>query len=223
MRDFIRMSTETGKTKLIFDLRGNGGGNAILGYDTFKQVFPQADFEPFGGTRYRAHEALDTVGRMTEEFALGKTYAQGNETAFSENFESTNQQDINLFTAAFNFQHQLGLDESEFESWMQLFGPEEINGDLFSRLLRYNFSDEISYTYPGFSVTGFLNNSKDGTAKQPFKAEDIVMVFLPSPGAISCFNMLNISVFSYTMACVHRLVRSSLSFSKIKAACALLQ
>ena len=57
MRDFIRMAVKDGKTKLIFDLRGNGGGNAILGYDSFKQVFPGAAQEPFGGTRYRANEA----------------------------------------------------------------------------------------------------------------------------------------------------------------------
>ncbi|KAL5437208.1 hypothetical protein PMIN06_010610 [Paraphaeosphaeria minitans] len=73
MRDFIRMSVKAGKTKMIFDLRGNGGGNAILGYDSFKQVFPQADQEPFGGTRFRANDALNVVGEMTRNLDANKT------------------------------------------------------------------------------------------------------------------------------------------------------
>ncbi|KAH7137927.1 hypothetical protein B0J11DRAFT_115 [Dendryphion nanum] len=176
MRAFIRMSTAQGKTKLIFDLRGNGGGNAILGYDSFKQVFPQADQDPFGGTRYRASEALNQVGKITQDFALGKTYVQGNRTAFVENFNTITDREIILFTAGFNFQHNLDVDNEAFTSWEQMFGPEDINGDQFTQTLRYNFSDEPSYTYTGFSVIGFLNNTNETATPQPFKAENIVML-----------------------------------------------
>lgn len=86
MRDFIRMSVKAGKTKMIFDLRGNGGGNAILGYDSFKQVFPQADQEPFGGTRFRANDALNIVGQMTQNFDANKTFAQTSPTTFRQAF-----------------------------------------------------------------------------------------------------------------------------------------
>ncbi|PVH95380.1 hypothetical protein DM02DRAFT_537479 [Periconia macrospinosa] len=176
MRDFIRMATKAGKTKLIFDMRGNGGGNAILGYDTFKQVFPQADQQPFGGTRYRANEALNIAGQITRDFSANQTYAQKNVTAFRDNFGSTTQDDVFLFTVGFNYQHQLNAKEEKFNSWEQMFGPDNINGDQFTSTLRYNFTDEASYTYPGFSVIGFLENSNETQTAQPFKAENMVML-----------------------------------------------
>lgn len=176
MRDFIRQSKQQGKTKMIFDLRGNGGGNAILGYDSFKQVFPQREQEPFGGTRYRANEAINIVGKMTTEFAANKTFVQSNATAFAENFQGNTQNDIILFTAGFNFEHQLTVQNTNYGSWEDLFGPEQLNGDSFTKTLRYNFSDEPSYTYPGFSVIGYLNNTNETQTPQPFRADDIVML-----------------------------------------------
>lgn len=176
MRNFIRMSVKAGKTKMIFDLRGNGGGNAILGYDSFKQVFPQANQEPFGGTRFRANDALNIVGKMTSDFDANKTFVQSNQTAFKEAFGGLSLNDVFLFTSGFNFQHQLDVNEKAFNSWDQMFGPDTVNGDKFTSTLRYNFSDEVSYTYPDFSVIGFLKNSNETSTPQPFKAQDIVMV-----------------------------------------------
>lgn len=170
------MSVKAGKTKLIFDLRGNGGGNAILGYDSFKQVFPQADQEPFGGTRFRANEVLNIVGQSTRDFNENKTLVQRNETAFVEAFGELTMRDIQLFTSSFNFKHQLDVDNVAVESWEQMFGPESANNDSYTPILRYNFSDEISYTYPGFSVIGYLENANETDTPQPFKAKDIVMV-----------------------------------------------
>jgi hypothetical protein len=176
MRDFIRLSKAAGKTKLIFDMRGNGGGNAILGYDTFKQVFPQADQEPFGGTRYRANEALNIAGQMTSDFNNNKTYAQGNQTAFVQAFNDISQQDIFLYTVGFNFEHQLDANNQRINSWEQMFGPEQVNGDAVTTTIRYNFTDEVSYTYPGFSVIGFRENTNETQTPQPFQAQDMVMV-----------------------------------------------
>jgi C-terminal processing protease CtpA/Prc len=36
IHDFIRASLKQGKARITFDLRGNGGGYTILGYDLFK-------------------------------------------------------------------------------------------------------------------------------------------------------------------------------------------
>ncbi|KAF2258554.1 hypothetical protein CC78DRAFT_526138 [Lojkania enalia] len=176
MRDFIRQSVKDGKTKLVFDLRGNGGGNAILGYDSFKQVFPQADQEPFGATRYRAHEILNITGQMVSDFNDGKTFVQQNESAFAENFEGLTLNDVVLFTAGFNYKHQLDINNTDIPSWPEMFGPERINDDDFTTTIRYNFSDEPSFTYPGFSVIGYLENANETNTPQPFQAENIVML-----------------------------------------------
>jgi hypothetical protein len=176
MRDFIRMAVKAGKTKMIFDLRGNGGGNAILGYDSFKQMFPEKGQDPFGGTRYRANSALKVMGQMTSDFNNGNTYVQKNASAFAENFNGITMNDIVFFTAGFNYQHQLDVNNKKLPSWDAMFGPEKINGDEFTTTIRYNFSDEPSYTYPGFSVIGFLNNTNETNTPQPFKTGNIVMV-----------------------------------------------
>ncbi|CBX98256.1 hypothetical protein LEMA_P096650.1 [Plenodomus lingam JN3] len=177
MRDFIRASQAAGKTKMIFDMRGNGGGNAILGYDTFKQVFPQASQEPFGGTQFRANEALDRAGKITQDFLERKTHAQRNKTAFAEAFgPGTTEVDVFQFTAGFNYQHQLNVENEAFESWDELFGPVQANGDRFTTTLRYNFSDGISTTYNGFSVIGFGENANESQTPQPFQAQDMVML-----------------------------------------------
>ncbi|KAI8939568.1 hypothetical protein NX059_003332 [Plenodomus lindquistii] len=177
MRDFIRASQAAGKTKMIFDMRGNGGGAAILGYDTFKQVNPQATQEPFGGTRFRANDALNSAGKITQDFLANKTYAQSNKTAFAEAFgPNANEADIFQLTAGFNYQHQLDVENKAFTSWEQLFGSERANNDSFTSTLRYNFSDSISTTYTGFSVIGFGENTNETQTPQPFQPQDMVML-----------------------------------------------
>ncbi|KAH9880018.1 hypothetical protein J1614_002043 [Plenodomus biglobosus] len=177
MRDFIRKSQAAGKTKMIFDMRGNGGGNAILGYDTFKHFYPQATQEPFGGMRFRANNALNIAGKITQDFLARRTYAQRNKTAFEGAFgQGTTEADIFQFTAGFNYQHQLDIENKAFESWEQLFGPDQSNGDRFTTTLRYNFSDSVSTTYAGFSVIGFGENANETQTPQPFQAQDMVML-----------------------------------------------
>ncbi|KAI4920359.1 uncharacterized protein J4E92_008578 [Alternaria infectoria] len=177
MRDFIRMSQKAGKTKMIFDLRGNGGGNAILGYDTFKQVYPQAVAEPFGGTRFRANDALNSAGKITQDFLANKTFVQSNQTAFMEVFgRATTQADIFALTSGFNYQHILDVNNKAMSGWDQLFGPEQINNDSFTTTLRYNFSDSVSTTYQGFSVIGYNDNANETSTPQPFQAQDMVML-----------------------------------------------
>lgn len=217
MRDFLLKSSQANKTKLILDLRGNSGGNAILGYDTFKQLFPQAIHEPFGGTRIRVHEALHTVGNTTHEFAAGRTFAQGNQTAFAENFDGTTPNDILLFTSPFNFEHQLDVDQQGFGSWEAMTGPQQLNGDEFSNLMRYNLSDVMSYGCPEFSVTGFLDNTNGTSEVQPFGAENIVMVCLKHHFFLThayfyyaCLWHTKLTLWiSFMMACVHQPARSS--------------
>ncbi|KAF2630108.1 hypothetical protein BU25DRAFT_336304 [Macroventuria anomochaeta] len=177
MRDFIRMCKTQGKTKMIFDMRGNGGGNAILGYDTFKQVYPQADQEPFGGTRFRANDAIKAAYQLTGDFIANKTFVQGNQTAFVQAFgQGTTSDDILGITASFNFQHQLDIDNKAISTSDAAFGPQTANGDQFTTTIRYNFSDPISTSYNGFSVIGFDQNKNETSTPQPFKAEDMVML-----------------------------------------------
>ena len=152
-------------------------GNAILGYDTFKQVYPQADQEPFGGTRFRANDAIEAAYQGTSDFLANKTFVQSNQTAFVQAFgQGTTPDDILGITASFNFQHQLDVDDKAFGSSDAAFGPQTANGDQFTTTIRYNFSDPISTSYNGFSVIGFGQNKNETSTPQPFLAQDMVMV-----------------------------------------------
>lgn len=152
-------------------------GNAILGYDTFKQVYPQTEQEPYGGMRFRANDALGSAGKITQDFIEGSTFAQSNETAFAQVFgPGTTQADIFGFTSVFNYQHVLDIENKAYTSWEQFFGPAQANGDRFTNTLRYNFSDGISTTYQGFSVIGFGANANETQVPQPFEAQDMVML-----------------------------------------------
>jgi hypothetical protein len=152
-------------------------GNAILGYDTFKQVYPQADQEPFGGTRFRANDAIKAAGQLTSDFLANKTYVQSNKTAFVSAFgQGTTSNDVIDLTASFNYQHQLDVNNKAISSWDAAFGPQQANGDSFTTTIRYNFSDPISTSYTGFSVIGFDANKNETSTPQPFQAQDMVMV-----------------------------------------------
>ncbi|KAJ8110887.1 hypothetical protein OPT61_g6385 [Boeremia exigua] len=177
MRDFIRMCKTQGKTQMIFDMRGNGGGNAILGYDTFKQVYPQADQQPFGGTRFRANDALKAVYSQTGDFIANKTFVQSNRTAFVQAFgQGVTNDDVIGITASFNFQHQLDVDNKAIGTSDAAFGPQTVHGDQFTTTIRYNFSDPISTSYQGFSVIGFDKNQNETNTPQPFEASNMVML-----------------------------------------------
>lgn len=140
-------------------------------------MYPQASQEPFGGTRFRANDALNSAGKITEDFLANKTYAQSNQTAFVEAFrQGTTKIDIFGFTAGFNYQHQLDINNQAIGSWERSFGPDQINGNAFTTTLRYNFSDGISTTYAGFSVIGFGDNTNETRTPQPFEAQDMVML-----------------------------------------------
>jgi len=43
IQNFLAAAKAAGKTKLIIDLQANPGGRITLGYDTFKQLFPNID------------------------------------------------------------------------------------------------------------------------------------------------------------------------------------
>jgi hypothetical protein len=174
-RSFINMSVSAGKSKLIFDFRGNSGGNTILGYDTFKQIFPQTWQEPFGATQMRTHDILNLAGKAVAAFNNNTALLQTNPSYYEE---------ILALTSVFNFQRILDIHNQNFTSWSSLFGPYAVVNststsviDAFTARLRYNFSDPISDTYPGFNLTGLCDDTNTNAPPfQPFKTEDILML-----------------------------------------------
>ncbi|KAK0653734.1 Peptidase S41 family protein ustP [Lasiodiplodia hormozganensis] len=164
--EVIAEATAQKKKYLIVDLRRNGGGSILLGYDLFKQLFPS--IEPYGATRVRAADSYNAMGQVVTAIADEYDIAN-NETAQEEIFDSFQYGIIRHFWA-----QSVGLDvnNKEFPSWEAFFGPEAIHGDNFTNLVRNNFSDPLQVG--DFSVSGYGDNSD--VPSQPFKAENIVLL-----------------------------------------------
>ncbi|KAF2754326.1 hypothetical protein EJ05DRAFT_504417 [Pseudovirgaria hyperparasitica] len=161
---FIQEALKDGKTKLIIDLRGNGGGNTVLGFDTFKQLFPS--IEPWGASRFRAHEAFFQIGNLLEPYISDAALAKSDPEMYrylQRNFTN------------YNYVATLTENNTDFASWKDYYGPHEFNGDNFTSLTRYNFSDPASTSYFNSNVTGYDNRTKI-FSQQPFATENIVML-----------------------------------------------
>ncbi|MCJ1312728.1 hypothetical protein MMC25_006404 [Agyrium rufum] len=164
---FLADAKAAGKTKLIIDLSANGGGTIFLGYDLFKQLFPEPSYVPFGETRFRAHEAFNIIGEQYS--ALAAAYP-ANSSIDEIEIAGNNP---------FNYREDLNALMKEYKSWPAVYGPHEFAGDNFTSIIRYNLSDPLQTSNPysgdGFTITGYLNRSTGFT--QPFAKEDIIMLY----------------------------------------------
>ncbi|QIW98520.1 hypothetical protein AMS68_004038 [Peltaster fructicola] len=160
----INQAVAQNKTKLIIDVSANGGGTILQGYDLFKQLFP--GITPWGGQRFRAHEAIDIIGQEFSAYSAGIPRT-----------ESQNQTALDVLSSPFNYRTDLDADYKQFTSWAEKYGPHAYGPqpDNFTSLLRWNLSDPlILENSGGIYVSGYLNRSN--ITVQPFKAENIIVV-----------------------------------------------
>ncbi|KAH7411792.1 hypothetical protein DE146DRAFT_254747 [Phaeosphaeria sp. MPI-PUGE-AT-0046c] len=162
-RDFIPKALAAGKTKLIIDLQANGGGTILQGYDLFKQLFPDED--PYGANRFRAHEAIDLIGKAYSSVASRAPRNGGN------NYTIEDAQ-----TSWFDYHTDMTVDGKPFSSWEHKYGPQEVNGDQYTTLARWNLSDTfISFFSGGINITGY-GPLANYTGAPKFKPENIVIL-----------------------------------------------
>lgn len=162
-RNFIPKALAAGKTKLIIDLQANGGGTILQGYDLFKQLFPDED--PYGASRFRAIEAVDLIGKAYSSFA-----------SQSPRVEGTNYTVQNAQTSWFDYHTDMNVKGEPFQSWAEKFGPEEVNGDKYTTLARWNLSDIYTPFFSGgINVTGY-GPLANFTGPPKFKPEDVVIL-----------------------------------------------
>ena len=160
---FLAESKAAGKTKLVIDLSANGGGTVLLGYDLFKQLFPQPEYVPYGETRFRAHDAFNIIGQVASEQFAALPVDPNNAT-----FEEAEGNNPFVYAADLN----AGL--RQYDSWAEVYGPHEFHGDNFSSIIRYNLSDPAETAEAGgINITGYENRTG---FTQPYAKEDIIMV-----------------------------------------------
>lgn len=184
VRQFFAACRTAEKQKLVIDLRGNPGGDSVLPPDLFAQLFPKQ--KPFWSINLADNAAFRAIGLAAERY-LEKTDLK------TKNLTLYNAERQKL---VFNdYTNSLDLNGQPFSSFDEMYGPVKLHEAQFTKQLLRNvgdqsatssreafeltiqlsqFSDTRSYSYPYFSVSGYLNNTN--IAPQPFATENITLV-----------------------------------------------
>ncbi|KAF4460234.1 Peptidase S41 [Fusarium albosuccineum] len=145
----VEKAVADGRTKLIIDVSGNGGGEITRAFNLFKLFFP-SEF-PYSATRFRRHEASEGMVKVFQ--FLNRTSAQD--------------------TGPLEYAGQVTPDqESGFDSYEDLLGDTTQLGVKVSSLYaNFNYTSISTDDSP---IRGF--GTVDINKKQPFKAENILIV-----------------------------------------------
>lgn len=165
VENFLNQAKRNGKTKLVIDLSYNGGGLIFLGYDMFRQFFP--DIVQDGNSRWRVNDNFYTISQIFSSLAQD----------FDPNTTSS-QTAVIQANIVFNFREDLNISDQPFKTFDDKFGPFKIKDEKVTNLMRWNLSDPIltkNSTFGlGTDVTGY-GSRKNFT--QPFAPEDIVLLY----------------------------------------------
>ena len=159
IRTFLKEATASKKTKLIVDIRGNPGGNFVLGYDAFRQLFPS--LVPYGGTRYRSTPFFRETTTIYSQFFSDVSPTNVTEEDISSGYGSS-----------FNFRNDLNEAGEDFKSVADFVGPHTFHDDTFTSVTRLNIRDQHA-TYQ-FNISG--SGDAPLPSSQPFEAKNIIML-----------------------------------------------
>ncbi|CAG8957834.1 hypothetical protein HYFRA_00000174 [Hymenoscyphus fraxineus] len=163
---FISIAKGAGKKKMVIDTSLNGGGFLFLGYDLFRQFFPQIAQDGF--TRFRQNAAFTKISEIVSE-SIPPNFSQ----------LSSSDEEIQTYEIWYNYKFDLDMTNNTFPNRETKFGDKiKDKGDTFSSLVRWNMADPLSTsntTYGiGINITGYGNLSQ---VAQPFPAEDVILLY----------------------------------------------
>ena len=119
---FISDAKAAGKTKLVIDLSGNGGGIILLGYDAFRQFFPNIVQDGF--SRFREHDAFNIMSEQISGFTAD----------FSA--DTASSKEIFASQSILDYRYDLNSTNQNFLTYEDKFAPQKYNGDDFTNILR---------------------------------------------------------------------------------------
>jgi len=155
---YIAEAKSRGIAKHIIDVRTNGGGKVLSGYDMYLQFFPSQ--EPQAQFRYRGHRASEVYGSSISSFRA-VSLANGE-----------------LYTSPFSNDAFLSSNLTAFPDWTAMYPPARFKNDNFTALLKYNLSDPLTTSDPrlavGITPTGYGNRAN--FTEDPFRAEDLIIL-----------------------------------------------
>ena len=161
----IAQAKAAGKTKLVVDFSANGGGYILLGYDFFRQLFPQTQEDGF--SRWKANDGYVAIGEIFSDAVEDiNPYTSGDVTLISE------------YESWFNWKYDLTTKDKPFQSFEEKFGPYEFQDTEYTALMKWNLNDNLTTTNTtfgmGIEISGYGSLAN---LTQPFAAEDIVILY----------------------------------------------
>ncbi|KAI0206034.1 hypothetical protein F4808DRAFT_189517 [Astrocystis sublimbata] len=161
VQDFFAKAVEAGKTKLVIDLQANGGGTILLGYDVFRQLFP--DIIQDGPSRWRASSTFNALSQAYSPICANYT-------------PKVEYQDLDSpCNLVHNWRSDLNDTNGHFTSYADKFGPVIAKGDNYTNWMQWDASNPALTHDFDTSITGY------GTRKnftRPFGGpEDIVLLY----------------------------------------------
>ncbi|KAF3479880.1 peptidase S41 family protein [Arthroderma uncinatum] len=157
---FLAACKKERKSKLIIDVTANGGGAVFLGYDTFKQLFP--DTKPNDASNLRATEQLDIIGsKVTAVLSDPET----RNTTMGRSLRGS-QFDIGVY---------VDTKGNALTDWRDFYGPEKVGDFNFTHLSSWNLkSQDLADASGGAVVAGYQDRAS--LPPQVFKPEDMVLL-----------------------------------------------
>jgi hypothetical protein len=155
---YIAEAKSRGVVKHIIDVRTNGGGKVLSGYDMYLQFFPSQ--KPQTQSRWRGNQASELFGKSISSFS------------------SLSINNAELYTSPFSNDAFVSADLTDLADWNAMYPPDKFHGDSFTTLLKYNLSDPLQTSNDQLAVgivpTGYGN--RDNFTEDPFRAEDMIVL-----------------------------------------------
>lgn len=165
VQDFFADAVKAGKKKLVVDVQVNGGGYIFQGYDTFRQLFP--DIVQQGTGRWRHSDGFTAVSKVFSD-------------ACADYDPNTASEDL-IYTceSTYDWRYDLDADAENFSSFEDKFGPVSYNGDEYTNVMQWNFSNPLDTSNTtfgiGYDVTGY--GSRQNFTRPFGGPENIVVLF----------------------------------------------
>lgn len=165
IQNFFAEAVAAGKSKLVVDFQGNGGGFIPLGYDIYGQLFPQVRADGF--SRWKLSAEFETLAHVYSNASKGV-----------DPFHEADLEKVQAYLSPENWRFDLDLEERGFTSFADKFAPRVFKDTDYTALMRWNWSDPLISTNVtvgfGIEVSGYGSRAN---LTQPFLPENIVLLY----------------------------------------------
>ncbi|PNP42307.1 hypothetical protein TGAMA5MH_05989 [Trichoderma gamsii] len=165
IQNFFAEAVTAGKTKLVIDFQGNGGGLIGLGYDLYGQLFPHIRADGF--SRWKLSPEFETMAHV-----------YSNASKHVNPYTDNRFLEIEAYLTELNWRFDLNEKEKPFTSFADKFAPRVFKDTPYTALTRWNWSDPLISTNTtfgfGLEISGYGTRAN---LSQPFLPENIVLLY----------------------------------------------